>query len=146
MKVILLKDVKALGRRGDVANVSDGYAINFLFPQNLGVQATEQSIQRMREAEAKLAKVAKKGENEARKLATALDGFELTVKEKANESGVLYAAVTAKTVAVLLKKNGFTVPEDAVEMPPMKEPGEREAVVNLPHGFEATIKIIVEGK
>ena len=146
MKVILMKDVKALGHRGDVVNVSDGYALNFLFPQNLGVQATEQSVQRMREAEAKLVKVAKKGENEAKKLASALDGFELVVKEKANESGVLYAAVTAKTVATLLKKSGFAVAEDAVELAPMKEPGERDAVVNLPHGFEATIKIIVERK
>lgn len=146
MKVILMQDVKALGRRGEVVNVSDGYAMNFLFPQNLAVQATEQSIQRMREAEAKASKVAKKGEAEARKLAQSLDGFELLLKEKVSEGGVLYAAVTPKMVAAALKKAGYPVGEDAVEMQPIKEPGEREIVVNLPHGFEASVNIIVEAK
>lgn len=141
-----MQDVKALGRRGDVVNVSDGYAMNFLFPQNLAVQATEQSIQRMRDAEAKATKVAKKGEAEARKLAQALDGFELLLKEKVSDGGVLYAAVTPKAVAAALKKAGYAVGEDAVEMQPIKEPGEREIVVNLPHGFEASVKVIVEAK
>ncbi|NBS41532.1 50S ribosomal protein L9 [bacterium] len=146
MKVILMQDVKALGSRGAVVSVSDGYAMNFLFPQNLAVQATEQSIQRMRDAEAKATKVAKKGEGEARKLAAALDGFELLLKEKVSDGGVLYAAVTPKIVASALKKAGYAVGEDAVEMPPIKEPGEREIVVNLPHGFEASVKVIVEAK
>lgn len=144
MKVILMQDVKALGRRGDVVNVSDGYALNFLFPQNLGVQATEQSIQRMREQEAKATRVVKKDVVEAKKLASKLDGFELLLKEKVSEGGVFYAAVTAKSVAAALKKAGYPVGEDAVEMPPIKEPGEREVTVNLPQGFEARINIIVE--
>ena len=146
MKVILMTDVKALGRRGEVVNVSDGYAINFLFPQNLGIQATEQSIARMKEQEAKASKVARKGETEARKMAASLDGLELSLQEKANEDGVFYAAVTAKTVAGALKKAGYPVGEDAFEMPSMKGPGEREILVNLPHGFEATVKLIVEAK
>lgn len=141
-----MNDVKALGLRGEVVNVSDGYALNFLFPQNLAVQATEQGIARMREQEAKATRLAKKGEGEAQKLAAKLDGFELVIREKASEGGVLYAAVTAKTVAAALKKAGYPVGEDAVEMPPVKEPGERDVLVNLPHGFEAKIRIIVEAK
>lgn len=146
MKVILMTDVKALGRRGEVVNVSDGYALNFLFPQNLAVQATAQAVQRMRDQEAKAVRVAKKGEGEAKKLASRLDGFELVLQEKASESGTFFAAVNAKTVASGLKKAGFGVTPDQVEMDPMKEPGERDVTVNLPNGFEARIKIIVESK
>lgn len=146
MKVILMTDVKALGRRGEVVNVSDGYALNFLFPQNLAVQATAQAIQRMREQEDKAVRVAKKGETESRKLASRLDGFELLFQEKTSESGTLFAAINAKSVAAGLKKAGFGVTADQIEMEPMKEPGERDVLVNLPNGFEATVKIIVESK
>jgi len=141
-----MTDVKALGRRGEVVNVSDGYALNFLFPQNLGVQATAQAIQRMRDQEAKVLRVSKKDETESRKLASRLDGHELVLQEKANESGTLFASVNAKSVAAGLKKAGFNVAADQIEMEPMKEPGERDVLVNLPNGFEATIKIIVESK
>lgn len=144
MKVILMSDVKALGRRGAVVDVSDGYAHNFLFPQNLAVQATAASLARMREEEAKSVRVAKKGEAEARKLASKLDGFEVLVSEKASDAGTFFAAVTAKTVAAVLKKAGFGVSADMIEMDPFKEPGERDVLVNLPNGFEATIKVIAE--
>jgi len=146
MKVILMTDVKALGRRGAVVNVSDGYALNFLFPQNLAVQATAQAIQRMRDQEDKAVRVVKKGETEARKLASRLDGYELVFREKASEAGTLFAAVTAKSVAAALKKAGFAITADQVEMEPAKEPGERNILVNFPHGFEATIKLIIESK
>lgn len=146
MKVILMTDVKALGRRGEVVDVSDGYASNFLFPQNLAVQATARAMQRMREQEAKVTRVAKKGEAEARKLAARLDGYELVLQERASDAGTLFAAVNAKAVASALKKAGFAVGPDEIEMDPIKEPCERDVTVNLPHGFEARIKIIVETK
>ncbi len=146
MKVILMIDVKALGRRGEVVNVSDGYALNFLFPQNLAVQATAQAIQHMRDQELKSVRVAKKGEDEARKLASRLDGFELLLQEKTSDGGTFFAAVNAKTVSSGLKKAGFGVTPDQIEMEPMKEPGERDITINLPSGFEARVKIIVESK
>jgi large subunit ribosomal protein L9 len=146
MQVILMSDVKALGRRGQVVNVSDGYALNFLFPQNLAVQATGSSLQRMAEQEAKAARVAKKGESEARKLASRLEGFEVLLQEKASEGGTFFAAVGAKAVAAALKRAGFGVSEEEIEMDSMKEPGEQEALVNLPNGFEAHIRVIVESK
>ncbi|OGL95739.1 50S ribosomal protein L9 [Candidatus Uhrbacteria bacterium RIFOXYB12_FULL_58_10] len=146
MKVILMTDVKALGRRGEVVNVSDGYALNFLFPQNLAVQATAQAIQRMRDQDAKVVRMSKKDETEARKLAARLDGFELMLQEKASDGGIFFASVNAKSVASALKKAGFGITADQIDMRPMKEPGEREVTVNFPNGFEATVKIIVESK
>jgi len=144
MKVILMADVKTLGRRGEVVEVSDGYARNFLYPQNLAVQATADALRRLKEQEAAAERRVKKGMKEAAKLAGALEGFELVLKEKVSESGKLYAAVTAKAIAKALKKAKFDIEDDMVELDPIKETGEREVTVNLPHGFEATIRVRIE--
>lgn len=146
MKVILLKEVKTLGKEGAVVDVSDGYAMNFLFPQNLGVQATAEALHRLKEQESAKARAAKKGTAAAAKLAEKLDGFLVALKEKANDDGTLYAAVTNKAVAKALRKAGFEVEEDMVEMSPMKEVGEGKATVSLPAGFEAEVAVAVERK
>ena len=146
MKVILLKDVKTLGKLGEVVNVSDGYAMNFLFPQNAAVQATADAIRRMKEREAAEKRRVKKDVSASSKLAEKLEGFELVLTEKANENGVLYAAVNAKIVAKALRKAGFDIEEDLVEMEPMKEVGERRVTVSIPNGFEAEITVRIETK
>ncbi len=145
MQVILLADVKALGRKGSVVDVSDGYARNFLFPQHLAVQATAASLRKKQEQEAVEVRHNKKETQAARKLAEALEGFELTIREKASENGVFYAAITAKSIATALKKAGHTIVADAIELAaPIKEAAEQDVTVSLPHGFEATIRIIAE--
>ncbi len=145
MKVILMVDIKTLGRRGEVVDVSDGYALNFLFPQNLAIQATEESLRRMKEQEAALERAAKKGMKEAGKLAESLEGHEITIKEKGTDKGTFYAAITTKMIAKALKKAGFEVEESAIELSsPIKEPGEREITISLSHGFEATIRLTTE--
>ncbi len=147
MKVILLKDVKTLGRQGAVVNVSDGYALNFLFPQNLAVQATEEAIRRTKEREATAERRGKKEMAKSAKAAQALEGFELVLKEKTSEGGKLFAAVNAKAIASALKKAGFDVTDAMVGLDkPIKEAGERRVTVNLAHGFEAEIVLRVEPK
>ena len=146
MKVILLKEVKSLGSQGDIVEVSDGHARNFLFPQNLGVQATEAEIQRIKQREAKAKRTADKGMKEAGSIAGKLEGFELLLKEKA-DGGTLYAAVNAKTIAEALKKAKFKVEPDMIDLTdPIKEIGTYEVTIGLPHGFEAQIRIMVEAK
>ncbi len=147
MKVILLKEVKSLGKEGAIVNVSDGHAMNFLFPQNLAIQATEEALRRMKEREASAERRAKKGLKEAAKLAHKMEGHELVLMEKVSEKGHLFAAVHAKQVAAGLKKAGFDVTEEMVELnEPVKEPGEKRVTVHLPDGFEAEIHLRVEGK
>lgn len=147
MKVILLKEVKTLGKQGAVVNVSDGYALNFLFPQNLAVQATEEAIRRMKEREATAVRHDKKDLAKSAKTAQALEGYELVLKEKVSEGGKLFASVNAKALVAALKKAGFVVSEDKVELDkPIKETGERRVTVGLPHGFEAEIIVRVEAK
>lgn len=144
MKLILMRDVKTLGKRGDVVEVSDGYARNFLFPQNLAIQATADAIRRMKEAEVVLERRAKKGMAEAGKVAERLEGHELTLKEKVSEGGTLYAAVNAKTIAKALKKAGFDIEPEMVELvEPIKTTGSREITIHLAHGFEASINLHV---
>ena len=120
--------------------------MKFLFRKNAAIQATAEAIRRMKDQEAAKERVQKKGMKVAAVLAQKLEGFELVLQEKANEAGVLYAAVTGKMAAKALRKAGFDVEEGAVRMEPVKETGERRASVSLPHGFEAEILVKVEKK
>lgn len=147
MKVILLKNVKALGQEGEIVEVSDGHARNFLFPQNLAVVATADGIRKRTEH----AKAVSRKENRELSLlgdiAAKMEGFELTLQEKVSEKGSLFAAVGAKAIASGLKKAGFKVEPEWIEIKtPIKAPGEHRLTVNMPHGFEAEIILIVETK
>lgn len=143
MKVVLLAKVPALGERGEICEVADGYARNLLFPKNLAKLATAQAV-----AEAKDEAVLQ-GKNAERELADIgrnagnLDGFELEIFEPVSEGGTLYAAVSAQKTAQLLKEKGFDIKKTQVHMQPIKTPGEYAAVIRFEHGLEAEIKIIV---
>lgn len=147
MKVILLEEIKTLGKEGFVVEVSDGHARNFLFPQNLAVPATEEALRNMREREMMIKNQSQKAVSSMGKVAEKMDGFELTLQEKINEQGVLYAAITKKMIAKNLKKAGFDVEEEMVILTePIKNPGESNVKIELPYGFEVEIHLIVEGK
>ncbi len=147
MKVILLRDVKDQGKEGEIVNVSEGYARNFLFPQNLAVQATSEALQRRDEQTARKAKQQKRALKDVGRLAEALDGRDVTIETRVNEQDKLYAAVTAKMIADILQKEKFDVEASMIELnEPIKELGEREVTINLPHGFEASIRVSVVPK
>ena len=145
MKVILLEDVKSHGSQGDVVEVSEGYARNFLFPEHLAVEATEQTLSEKKQKENAAVKRSKKQEQEEKKQAKALDGAEVLIKEKA-EKGSLYGSVGVKEVVEALKGMKHKVKEEWIEFESKKELGSYEATVNFPSGFEATINIIIEAK
>ncbi len=99
MKVILLKDVKSLGKKGDVVNTSDGYARNFLFPKKLAEEATNNSLhilnnKKENERKQKLAEL-----EAAQKLAGELKGKEIKITAKTGDNGKLFGAITIKDVA-----------------------------------------------
>ena len=145
MKLILLEDVKNLGLAGDVVEVSEGYARNFLFPQHLAVEASDQALkEREKSAKAKVKKE-KKAEKAEKTLAAKVDGAEVIIKAKADE-GKLYAAVNAKDVSLALKEQGLKVPDKYITFKATKEIGTYEATVDFPSGFDATINIIIEPK
>ena len=145
MKVILLEDVKSNGLKGDVVEVSEGYARNFLFPQHLAIEASEQAIADRDEKKKRESKKEKKDEKEQKAIAAKLDGLELIIQAKA-DSGKLYAAITAKDIVKELKSKGSKVDEKWLDFDPVKEVGTCEAVVNFPSGFEAIVTVVVEAK
>lgn len=145
MKVILLGAVKSLGREGDVVEVSEGYARNFLFPQHLAVEATADMIRQRNEQEGAQKRRAKKAEKEEKKAAADLDGTEVVIAAK-SEGGALFAAIGPKQIAAELKKLGHKVDPEWIDFAPTKDVGTSEATVAFPSGFESAITIVIESK
>ncbi len=142
MKVIFLQNIKGTAQIGDIKNVSDGYARNFLIPKNLAKPATA-------EAEKQVEILKKKRESEnlsskegALELAKTLEGFVIEVTEDANEEGHLYGSVNAKIISEALAKKKIKIKEDLINLPePIKTVGEHEIELE-PHP-EVKIKIKV---
>ncbi len=143
MKLILLENVKNLGFKGEVVEVSEGYARNFLFPQHLAVEASDTALRQVKEREQAAEKKEKKEVKVERKIASELDGEEVTIQAK-SEKGTLFAAVGPKDVAKALKAKGFKVDVKWITFEPKKEAGTYEALVQFPAGFESTVSVLIE--
>lgn len=104
MKVVLLQDVKSLGKKGELVNVSDGYARNFLFPKKVAKEADAQAMNELKNAEnSKQFKIKTDIEN-ANKNKTVLEGSIFEMKAKAGQNGKLFGSITAKEVSAEIKK------------------------------------------
>ena len=99
MKVILIEDVKALGKKGEIVNVSDGYARNKLFPGKLAVDASSKNINDLKLQKAHEEKVAKEIYEEAKKLADDLEDKTVTLSVKSGEGGKVFGSVSTKEIA-----------------------------------------------
>lgn len=99
MKVILIEDVKALGKKGEIVNVSDGYARNKLFPGKLAVDASSKNINDLKLQKAHEEKVAKEIYEEAKKLAADLEDKTVTLSVKSGEGGKVFGSVSTKEIA-----------------------------------------------
>lgn len=104
MKVVLLADVKGVGKKGELINASDGYARNFLLPRKLAKEANAQAMNELKNAEASKAYKIKTETDEAKRAAEALEGKSVKITAKAGLNGKLFGAVTAKEVAQEIKK------------------------------------------
>ena len=146
MKIILKQDVKTIGKKDEIHEVSDGYARNFLFPRGLAAPAdaaamnqarTKREAKEHHEAEARAA---------AEELAAKIQGQTVTAKIKGGASGKLYGKVTGKEVAELLTRLvGAEVDKKKVELPSaIKEFGTYDAAVRLYAGVSASFKVKVE--
>ena len=146
MKVVLLKDVKNVGKRDDILTVSDGYARNFLFPQKLAVEATPGALKEIERKRA--AQDAREAERlaEAQKKAAALKNKVVTLAVKCGEKGRLYGSVTSAEVAEALEKqHGVQVDKRKIELgDSIREVGVREITVWLYTGVTTPMKLSVE--
>lgn len=147
MKVLLLKDVPTIGQEGEAHEVSDGYARNFLFPKHLAVPVTDHA---QREVAQRVDAVRREQERELaqlQRLAAAVDGQEVTITAPASATGTLYGSIGATAVATALTAAGFRVDEQWVQVPePIKDVGEHLVRLQLPHGLEAEVVVIVENQ
>jgi large subunit ribosomal protein L9 len=109
MKVILQEDVKSLGKMGDVVNVADGYARNYLIPKKLGVEANVKNVKALEHEKKKIDEKARKVMGEAQGLAERLSSLTLTLSAKAGEEERLFGSITSMDIAEALKKEGFEV-------------------------------------
>ncbi|HEX7586205.1 MAG TPA: 50S ribosomal protein L9 [Patescibacteria group bacterium] len=144
MKVILLQDVKNLGRKWDVKEVSDGYARNFLLPKKLTEIATKTELQKIEKLKEKEAIEEKKDLEKIQALADQLQGKAIVIKAK-NKDGKLFGSITTKDIVKELKKENIVISAKALTLEmPIKEIGEFEIRVNLEHGIETQLSVIIE--
>jgi len=145
MKVILLKDISGTGKKGEIKDVADGYARNFLLKQKVAEIASPEAISKLKAQEQKRVKLAEMELKEAQKYATRLDGAEVEVKAKANDSGTLYSAVGSTRISEAIKSTyGLKVDPTRINLQnPIKEIGEYSAVVKFGHGLEAEVQVLV---
>ena len=146
MKVILLEDVKNVGKKGELVNASDGYAKNFLFPKKLAVEATKSNLNDFELKQKAEAKRKKEELEQAQNMAKELENKTVTVKVKTGENGKLFGSVTNKEVAEeIVKQTGMQIDKKKVSIgDPIKMVGERTAVIKLHPkvSAEITIKIV----
>ncbi|MGC8545758.1 50S ribosomal protein L9 [Athalassotoga sp.] len=145
MKVLLLQDVKALGRTGEIVNVSDGYARNYLIPKKIAVEADQKIVEKV-ERERKSEELKKKKEiEEANKKISELMKTILVVKANSGEENKLYGSVTSSDVAEKISEYlGESFDRKNIEMDPIKELGTYEVKIKFGNGLSGKVKVRVE--
>ncbi|TEB13686.1 50S ribosomal protein L9 [Pelotomaculum propionicicum] len=147
MKVILLKDVPGQGKRGDMLNVAEGYARNYLFPRGLAAEASKGKMNELAVRRQAQAAKEQKIEQEARELAASLDNLIVVVRAKAGEGGKLFGSVNNKNISdalaeqhkIVLDKKKLIVKE------PIKQLGVYTATAKLHSNVHAEVKVEVVG-
>ena len=145
MKVLLLQDVKGTGKKGEVVNVSDGYARNFLLPRKLADPADAQAINaaNIQTSAAQHRKFT--AGVKAREQAKALDGQVVRVKARVGENGKMFGTVSGKEIAAALnEQKGIEIDRKKISVDPIRALGEYTAKLSLFEGVSASVKVIVE--
>lgn len=145
MKVIFLQDVKGQGKQGEIKEVSDGYARNFLIPKGLAVEATKTRLKEIEEQQEKQRKTQEREKTEAVKVQQILNGKSVTIKARTGSGDKLFGAVTAKEIAETIQKQ-FKVDIDKKKFElaePIKHIGEYPVKIKIYPSVQAEIKVIV---
>jgi len=147
MKVILHKDVRAVGKKFEIKEVADGFALNFLFPQKLAELATEKAQKRVELLRIQNTESLKIQEDLLAKNLEQLKGITIEIKEKANEKGHLFAAIHADTISEEVKKQkGIDLPQNFIDLiTPLKEVGEHVITVKA-GGKTEQFTLVIEAR
>ena len=144
MKVILIDEIRGLGTRGDVVNVKDGYARNFLLPKNLAREATPGNLKSIEQERKKWALLAQNEKDRAAKAAESVKGTKVVVQKRVGENGQLFGSVTANEIADALTAKGLEVDKRRIELgQPIKSLGTHDVEVRLFRDVTAQIQVEV---
>ncbi len=146
MQVILLEDVKSLGKKGEVVKVSDGYAKNMLLPKKLGVEATQKNLNELKNQQKRDSIVAQQQLDEAKAYGEKISKETVQLTMKAGEGGRVFGSVSSKEIVTAAKQQfGFDLDKKKLQMPePIKAFGTYEIPVKLHPQVTATLKVSVK--
>lgn len=144
MKVILLQDVKGLGKKGEVVTAKDGYAHNFLFPKKLALEANQSNLRQLEQQQHNQKKQADARLAEATEQKTKLEALSIVVSVKAGEGGRVFGSVTSIDIAQAITDQGLTIDRKAIELKaPIKEVGDYQVSAKLHPEVTANLSVIV---
>jgi large subunit ribosomal protein L9 len=144
MKIILLDDVPSLGRRGEVRDVADGYARNYLLPHKLALHATASNLKNLEGIKARQESQAAKNLADARAQAAAIEGLHLTVTRQASDEDRLFGSVGRNDVATFLARQGVEIERRRIALDePIKTLGEFAVPIRLHGDVTAHLKVTV---
>ncbi len=145
MKVILLQDVKSIGKKHEVKSVSDGYARNFLFPQNLAKMASNKELAKIVELKKGEEKRKEKELVKTKELAKNIEKIKLEIEVKVGEKDELFESVNTKKIVEKLEENGVDVSKEQIDLKsPIKALGDFELDINLPYDVNAKLKLKIK--
>ena len=145
MKVILQQDVKKVGSKGDIVEVSEGYGRNFLLPKKLAVEATAANLETAKQKANSAARKKQQAADEARLLAAQLEKVSVKVAVRTGDGGKLFGSVTGKDVAdALAKEHGIDIDRRKISLKSeVTGTGEYEAVIKVHPEIQSTIRVLV---
>ena len=143
MEILLIENVQNLGVRGDVVNVKDGYARNFLLPRKKALPVTSGNKRQIELEKERNLKMRAKELADAQDLAARLEATALAIAKKVGENGTLFGSVTNGDVAELLKAKGFEIEKQAITVPHVKTIGTYDVDIRLYSGVHAKLKVDV---
>ncbi|MCR5760146.1 MAG: 50S ribosomal protein L9 [Bacteroidales bacterium] len=146
MKIILKKDVQNLGEAGEVVEVKNGYALNYLVPQGMATVATKSALKQYEETIRQRAHKEAKLVADAEAVKKQVESMPVKLTVKVSETGKLYGAVTAAMVADALAALGINVDKKNVNVPEIKETGEFEGTAKIYKTVVAAVKVLVEAE
>ena len=146
MQVILLESLNKLGKAGEVVAVKDGYAKNYLIPQNKAIVANKANLADLKNRISKINTDNDKRVNEASNMRESLDSSSYTIETEANDEGILYGSINPQQIMQLISDKAKDINADSIVMPQIKNLGEYSITIRLYEEISATINLSVVKK
>ncbi|MDI6735445.1 MAG: 50S ribosomal protein L9 [bacterium] len=116
MQIILQDDISGVGKKGEIKNVSEGYARNFLIPKGLGIPATESNLKKLQEDKKRIAVLAQREKESALEFSQGLKNISITINRKSGEGNKIFGSVTKEDIVEALSKKGFKIDKKMVDI------------------------------